>query len=376
MRSLSALFFIGCVATASFNQSHGWTQNQEYRYRYSTQVLTGIPELNEQFSGVRLTASIRVQPRPDSTFRIQLENPRFESYNDLLKRKNNRIITPGQEQEIPSSFKTWLETPFTIFHKRGLVEKIQTENGEPEFIVNVKKGIISQLQNDLSQSERRDVQNHNQVQSGSQSDSRSVFTNQESSILGKCENLYTISKLPEYLINEFEENETDDRINKEASKACEGKDYFEIIKTKNLDRCSERPVYHKSIGAWSKTDGAESNSHPSHSSFTRTIICGSLQDYTIRKVTTENDVLVSASGRFERKEKIDISSFSTLELESVERIQREISEPSSPKEYPSLVFEYPSGIHSSSSLSSKSNKTWPNNNLRDNNKEPKLLIQI
>ena len=349
MRSLSSLFLIGCVAAASLNtQYHGWKSNQEYRYKYSTQVLTGIPELNEQYSGVRLTAEVRVQPRQDSTCRVQLENPRFVSYNDVLEMRKNRIITPGQEQEIPSSFKTWLQTPFTVFHKRGLVEKIQTENGEPEFIVNVKKALISQLQNDLSQSERRDVHDQNQVQTGAQSDSMPVFTNQESSILGKCETVYTISKLPKYLVREFEQSETDERINRQASKICEGKDYFEIIKTKNLDKCTERPVYHKTLGFWANTDGAGSESLPSHSSVTRTIICGSLHEYTIRKVTTENDILISTSGRFMRKEKVDISSFSTLELESVERMEREISEPSSPKGYPSLVFEYPSGIPSSS----------------------------
>ena len=338
MRSLSSLFLIGCVAAASYSNQAGWKNDQEYRYRYSTRVLTGIPELNEQYSRVRLTAIVRIQPRPDSTCRIKLENPRFESYNDVLEIRKNRIITPGHKQEIPNSLKTWLETPFIMFHKRGLVERIQTESREPEFIVNVKKALISQLQNDLFQSERRDVQDQNQVQSGSQEDSVPVFTNQESSILGKCETVYTISELPKYLINEFEQTETDERINKDASRVCEGKDYYEIIKTKNLDKCSERPVYHNSVGRWAKTDGAESSSHPSHSSVTRTIICGSLQDYVIRKVTTKNDVLGGTQGRFESKERLDISSVSTLELESVERKEREISEPSSPKGYPSLVF--------------------------------------
>ena len=363
MRSLSVLFLIGCVASG-YIQPHGWTHSQEYRYKYSSQVLTGIKELNSQYSGVRLFAQVRIQPRQDSTCRIQLDNPRFVSYNDILEWSQDRLVSSGNEENIPSNIKTWLKTPFTVFHKRGLVEKIQTENGEPEFIVNMKKALVSKLQYDLSNVDSQNVQGqNNQVQRGNQVESLPIFKNQESSVLGKCETVYAINKLPSYLVKEFEDAENrrpiqqasdagnDHSDNQNAgSKACEGKEYFEIIKTKNLDMCSDRPVFHKSYGIWSKTDGSGASSYPSSSSHIRTIICGSLQDYIIRKVVSENKIISSASGRYESNEKLSITSFSTLDLESVDSVRDEISEPSSPKGYPSLVFEYPSG----SSASSKS----------------------
>merc|ERR1711872_284072 len=61
------------------------------------------------------------------------------------------LPTEGREEPIPGHMKSWLETPFTIFHKRGIVEKIQVEKSEPEFIVNLKKALVSQLQYDLSE---------------------------------------------------------------------------------------------------------------------------------------------------------------------------------------------------------------------------------
>ena len=362
MRSLSVLFLIGCVAS-SYIQPHGWTHSQEYRYRYSSQVLSGIKELNSQYSGLRLLAQVQIQPRQDSTCRIQLDNPRFVSYNDVLEWSQDRLVSPGQEENIPSNIKTWLKTPFTVFHKRGLVEKIQTENGEPEFIVNMKKALVSKLQYDLSNVDSQNIQGQNQVQRGNQGESLPIFKNQESSILGKCETVYSINKLPSYLVKEFEDSENkrsvphgeqqnDSENQNSGSKVCKGKEYYEIIKNKNLDNCSDRPVFHQSYGVWSKTDGSGASSYPSSSSHVRTIICGTLQDYVIRKVVSENKIISSASGRYESNEKLSITSFSTLELESVESVRKEISEPSSPKGYPSLVFEYPSG----SPLSSKSMK--------------------
>merc|ERR1719289_89300 len=337
MRSLSALLIIGCAAAAATIKPYGWSPAKEYRYEYSSHVLSGIPELNQQYSGVRLTAEVRIQPQHDSTCRIQLEHPRFISYNEVLEEMehDNVIRSSGQEETIPSEIKSWLEKPFTVFHKRGLVEKLETETGEPEFIVNIKKALTSRIQMDLSKAESRHAQN--QVNSG---ETLPTFTTHESSIMGKCETIYTITRLPEHLIRDFEEKES------MGTEACEGKEYYEILKTKNMNKCSEHPAYHWSFGIEMK--GSEPTAMPAHSSVTRSIICGSLEDHFVRKVVTENKVITSTTGQAETKETMEISSVSTLNLKSVEGITEEISGPSSPKEHSSLVFEYPSGSPSSS----------------------------
>merc|ERR1711962_895151 len=217
------------------------------------------------------------------------------------------------------------------FHKRGLVEKLETEAGEPEFIVNIKKALASRMQLDLSRAESSRVRGQNQIQSTrTTGEIPPTFTIDETSVTGKCETIYTITKLPEYLIRDFEEEQTT------GTSLCEGKKYFEILKTMDYNKCSERPVYHKSYGSRSVTDGSESSSVPSHSSVTRTIICGSIEDHIIRKVVTENKITSTPS-------EIDVSSVSTLVLESVEGIREELRGPSSPKEYPSLILEYPTG---------------------------------
>merc|ERR1711970_33688 len=54
---------------------------------------------------------------------------------------------------------------------------------------------------------------------------------------------------------------------------------------------------------------------------------------------------MSTAGELHSREMIDVSSTSTLSLLSVESLDNEISRPSSPKKYTSLVFEYPSYSH-------------------------------
>merc|ERR1711887_399704 len=167
-----------------------------------------------------------------------------------------------------------------------------------------------------------------------------TFKVNETTILGECETIYTISKLPEMTTHEYEGE----------GSVCKGKQHYEILKTKNLESYSIHPVYHESYGVLPKPEGTNSTFLPEQSSFTKTIICGTLEDYYIKNTTTANEIVSSTSGVFENKEKIFTSTSTILELESVERAQREIPVPSSPKGYPSLVFEYTYKTHSSQEL--------------------------
>ena len=263
-------------------------------------------------------------------------------------------MSNDNEEDIPSSMRGWMEAPFKVYQKNGLVEKIETRADEPEFIVNMKKSLMSQLQLDISNTGRTLEQN--QIQRGQPIDIP-IFKSMESSILGECETIYSINKLPAYLVLEMEEKErntserrAEDSNEMRGESLCQGRDYYEIIKTKNLDNCKERPVFHNTFGLWSKSDGSMSSSVPSHSSVTRTIICGSTDSFVIRKSVTENEIQASALGHKESKAKLEIKSTSVLRLKSIGQVSEQISEPSSPKSYPSLVYEYGNGWMSPESL--------------------------
>merc|ERR1712228_449590 len=82
-----------------------------------------------------------------------------------------------------------------------------------------------------------------------------------------------------------------------------GKQHYEILKTKNLESCSIHPVYHESYGVLPKPEGTNSTFLPEQSSFTKTIICGTLEDYHIKNTTTANEIVSSTSGVFDKKKK-------------------------------------------------------------------------
>jgi len=346
MRSLSAILFVGCVAAAAI-QPYSWTPSKEYRYKYSAQVLSGIPELNNQFSGVRFSSEVLIQPKEDSTCLIKIENSKLTSYNEegiemthdwTPKQKH------GEVEEIPSDIKSQIETPFVVFHKKGKVEMIETEMGESESIVNIKKALVSKLQIDISKSIERYSQERNKVQKRTVDSHLPTFKTKESSILGECETIYSVTKLPEHLKNEFEEEER--RSSSPEVNECEGKEYYEILKTRDLNECSERPVYHRTYGMQYRTTGSGSASKPVQSSTTRMILCGTLENHFVRKISTEYKVLVSTAGELKSEEMIEVSSTSTLKLLSVETADKELSKPASLERHTTLVYKYPQKSHS------------------------------
>merc|ERR1711887_263121 len=345
MRSLSAILFVDCVAAAAI-QPYSWTPSKEYRYKYSAQVLSGIPELNNQFSGVRFNSEVLIQPQEDSTCLIKIENVELTSYNEEGLEMTHDW-TPkekhGEREEIPSSIKSQIETPFVVFHKKGKVEMIETELGESES--NINKALVSKLQNDISKSMERYSQQRNQVQRRTDESPLPTFKTKESSILGECETIYSISRLPEHLRIAFEEEEKHRSIAPEKNE-CEGKEYYEILKSRDLNECSERPVYHRTYGMQYRTTGSGSASKPIQSSTTRMILCGTLENNIIRKISTEYKVLVSSAGELKSKEMIEVSSTSTLTLLSVGTVERELSRPALPKRHSSLIYRYPQESHS------------------------------
>merc|ERR1711915_846798 len=150
------------------------------------------------------------------------------------------IPTEGREEEIPSHMKRWLETPFTIYHKSGVVEKIQVDQNEPEFIVNLKKALVSQLQYDLSEAKLEENETGRDTL-----EPIPVFKVNETTILGECETIYTISKLPLITTYEYEGEES----------VCKGKEHYQILKTKNLESCSRHPIYYKTFGIEPRLNG-------------------------------------------------------------------------------------------------------------------------
>ena len=148
-----------------------------------------------------------MQADSDSTLRVRVDNPKMRVYNDVLDLDEDYLAvgSGSGEADISREMEQWLETPFKVYHKGGLVEKMEFEKEEPEFIVNIKKGLMSKLQLDFSKSKSDESLSQNQIQRSETS--MPVFKTMEGSVIGECETTYTINKLPSFMSLEFEQRE-------------------------------------------------------------------------------------------------------------------------------------------------------------------------
>jgi len=251
---------------------YGWTPGKESVYRFESQVLTGIPDIrNTQFAGLKLAAMARVQAFQDYTLRIKLEQPRFITFNgDISFTEANRIIGNGGQQSdaqerLPQEFRRFLEEPFEVHLKHGLVQSFFVSHNEPVAITNIKRSVLSQLQLDVSASQRIEPNSIDLGERAQLSGEVAYFKTAEESLYGKCETLYNIYRLPEYRANEleqlWEQEETAAHLqpSQGGKAACDGKDYFKIIKTRNFDHCSYIPIYQRFIGGEASIDATRTH---------------------------------------------------------------------------------------------------------------------
>ncbi len=273
------MFSVG-VAWCNSTGYYGWTPNKEFVYRYESQVLTGIPDIREsQYAGIRLSSEVRVQTFSDYSLRIKFEKTRFLTVNGEVNLSERGRLNKGSEteqgvqvSEVPSHLKSYLEKPFLVHMKRGVVENFFVEESEPSTITNIKRSFLSQIQLDITGSRRSEIESNHIEQRNEAEDSNvetpkdiTYFTTREESLLGDCQTSYNVHELPKYMSLELEQEWKEEEkmlykeneIKSKGEEVCQGKQYFRITKTKNLDNCHKRPFFQNFVGVQSRCDGSK-----------------------------------------------------------------------------------------------------------------------
>merc|ERR1719193_1062357 len=186
----------------------------------------------------------------DYTLRVKIDDAQIVTLNgDVDLNEDNRLaVNGGQESgalhlDFPPEFKQHLETPVLVHLKRGLVEQFFVSRDEPISVTNLKRSVLSQLQLNISGSQQ--VIEHQ----GSQ---HKVL---EESVLGNCYTTYNVIPVTPARAMGLERSwyEEESMANlqhsNEGKKACENKQYYEIIKTRDLNHCDYRPVFQHVSGA-------------------------------------------------------------------------------------------------------------------------------
>ena len=260
MLVLNIIYLVVACANANSIHRYGWTAGMESVFRFESQVLTNIPEIKQsQMAGLKIMANVRVQALQDYTLRVKIDNAQLVTLNGEIELTDaNRIVENGGvhsdslRDNFPPEFKRHLETPISVNLKRGVVEEFFVAQDEPMSVTNIKRSLLSQLQLDISGSQQ------------SISRQGSYHKVLEESILGKCYTMYNVIPLTPARVMELERSWYDEESmaklqpSIEGKKACENKQYYEIIKTRDLDHCTFRPMFQHVAGAEFNGDASKS----------------------------------------------------------------------------------------------------------------------
>ena len=267
---------IACVQAKS-TLRYGWAPDTESVFRLESQVLTGIPDIqNSHYSGIKFTAQARVQAFPDYTLRIKLDQLQFITLNGQISlTEANRVIGnggigSGAKEHLPNDFRKFLEEPMLVHLKRGLVQSFFVSEHEPVAVTNIKRSLLAQLQLDLSGSQlietaRNPICFHKPNVQPPSKVMIPYYSLLEKSLHGNCRSIYNINPLSSSRAIELEQELTKEEQAAQLSPsvggktACDGKKYFEIVKIRDLDSCDFSPVFQKVSGAVVNFDTSKSN---------------------------------------------------------------------------------------------------------------------
>jgi len=364
MKFLAALLLV--VASVHSNSLHhyGWAPGKEMVFNYQSQVLTGIPEISQShWSGIKMNAKVTVQSFADYSLRLKITEPEFLTINgqNIKLSETGRVLREQESSDsvkvesLTEEFRRFLLEPFMAHMKAGVVESLMVSKNEPASVTNIKKSILSQTQMDVAGTRRSELEtNHIQMPVSEEGiEQISYFTTMEESVQGECMTEYTIHKLPQFKINELEEawrieelkvKDFNIESESEAKAICEGKPYYLITRTRNLDQCKKTPffqMYTRDVIA--NSDLTSANELGMTISTTNTFVCGELNEFVIRKVAHKRIAEATVTG-YNTEERATSPSQVNMSLLKINNITSRLNVPSSVNVIKSLVFGYPGQI--------------------------------
>lgn len=262
--------------------------------------------MKDQWTGIVTKATLVIRPRDKNTLVGQVKNAEYARVNQQLPNGYKTAFNPEdlKYQAMPISSK-----PFEILMKNGAIHYLAFEKNTNNDEANMIKGIVSNLQLD-TQAEYLIKCKYNQLPENATLNG--VYKTMEPSVAGKCETFYDVSPIPEDQIAANAHWVPLPQLKKD------NEHYIEVVKSLNHSNCDHRLGYHFGITAQSaaKPGSNKVNDFMAHSTVTRFVLTGKLQNFTIQSAITTNKVV--ASPALSDNDKAMVVSRVNLTLESVQ----------------------------------------------------------
>merc|ERR1711874_895536 len=349
MKSALILLIAGLASSSELYASPG----QEFVYEYYGRMLTGIPQLDSTFAGMALKSKVIVQVTEQNLYKIQMKDVKYGTFNEKLSGPNSdnwRSVEVESDIPLSGEYKKMLETPFEVKMSKygGEISSMKISSAEPQWSVNVKKGLVSSLKMTFPQESRFYSSQQNMInnprfayiQQQSKVDWKNIkgenplfWTVMEEGIEGKCENTYQVSELPEYMIHDYEKGMI-------QSALCHGKKYFQILRTRDITKCLERKVFLSSKGHKNCLVG-KCESENTKQTQTRFYACADSVTEIPYWHGVINEGEMKQSVLAFNTEPVVTGTKQVIKLEKIQKITNKMPEVPSPKECNDLTYEFP-----------------------------------
>merc|ERR1712029_665708 len=344
MKYFALLLVVGFAAASGLSDSGlKFEAGKVYEFEYSGRLMTGIPALANQYSGLGINATVSLVSKTPTTFGIVVSSPKFVKINDVLtpvqdnipstyEGTNWRRLQLPEMVEVPAEFKKILAEPVVVelSGETGEVIKMVISKNEPEWSANFKKGIVSLFQVKMESGVSTNMIEKPTIES------LPYWKVMEETVAGKCLATYQVNQLPEYIVKE-------DPTLIPFPESCPEKKYFEIVRTLDFDNCEKqssfsfyRPGHFMQKGSSDSVNNV--GSMVSRSSTTRRIACGSpAAGLTIQTIVNDGEFDFQLIGT--KTERVVSGSLQVLRLKAVKPYSG-FPQPSVPVTLKSMLFEY------------------------------------
>jgi hypothetical protein len=303
-----------------------WKTGKTYTYVVRGRMMTGMSEIDTQYSGIEMDYKILLTVVDKNTLVLKpTEFTIVEVHDKLHGGWRDSKLKDKHPIELKGEFLHCLESPIVLMIKDGVIDTIKVEKELPVWAVNIKKAQVSHFVLDttgvnivLEGNLNRKVEHLHQdkpfLESGH------FFETLEKTIHGECKTYYTVSQNGAFVkpfpfqksvqpgdtttTEETQDDTTTTDIHhgeltwhKTWHKYCHENDQvFEIIKSVNFSACSHKPVFGffaPSVNLNSRAGDNTFGSFGLRAMVSRILACGkSRKEFTILKIRQEEQINV------------------------------------------------------------------------------------
>jgi hypothetical protein len=186
-----ALLFLGAVSATIIRpqQTVRLPVGQTFVYDYSSRLLSGVPSLADQFSGLEIEAQLILQAISDSVVAMKLAQIRVGKHNGPI---GDHLVV---DHQVNAAYERELTKSVRFQYTDGKVKAFEADQSEPEWSLNMKKAILSLFNVDLTPKKIMKSVKTNQIQRPDAD--LTVYPVYEEGIGGLCETVYEINNIPD-----------------------------------------------------------------------------------------------------------------------------------------------------------------------------------